>query len=522
LISEDEARTRRKELEEESSFFGSMDGASKFVRGDAIAGILITFINVIGGIIIGTMQMDMSAGDAAAAYTLLTVGDGLVTQLPALIVSTAAGLLVSKAGVVGAADKALGNQLSGYPKALGMASFVMVIMSFLPGIPVIPFWLLAAGAGGFAFVAAKKQKEKAAEDAASLVAEEIEEAETEEPISTALKMDELRLELGYGLLPLINSGQGDQLTDQIKALRRQLASDMGFVMPSVRILDNMRLESNNYIIKVKEVDAGEGELIVDQFMVMDPAGNQIDLPGTHTIEPTFGLPATWVNESLRDEATFKGYTVVEPSTVLATHLTEIMKANMSELLSYAEVQKLIDELSEENQKLVDDIVPNQITTSGIQRVLQSLLAERVSIRDLPTIIESIAEATGYTQNINQITEHVRSKLSRQICAAHQGAGEYLSLLALSPQWEQHFADNIIGEGDDRQLAMPPSMLQEFITSVRDAFDKAALDGEMPVLLTSPGVRPFVRSIIERFRNQTVVMSQSEIHPQAKLKTVGQI
>lgn len=312
LIDEKEARRRRKELEDESSFFGSMDGASKFVRGDAIAGILITFINIVGGIIIGTMQMDMSAGDAAEAYTLLTVGDGLVTQIPALIVSTAAGLLVSKAGVDGAADKALGKQLSGYPKALGMSSFVMIIMSFLPGIPVLPFWLLAFGAGGFAYLAAKKQNEQAARDAAELEAEEMEDVDAEEPISTALKMDELRLELGYGLLPLINSGQGDQLTDQIKALRRQLASDMGFVMPSVRILDNMRLESNHYTIKVKEVDAGEGELIVDQFMVMDPAGNQIDLPGTHTIEPTFGLPATWVNESLRDEATFKGYTVVEP------------------------------------------------------------------------------------------------------------------------------------------------------------------------------------------------------------------
>ena len=522
LINESEARERRRRLEDESSFYGAMDGASKFVRGDAIAGLLITFINIIAGIVIGMAQKGLSMNDAAQTYTLLTIGDGLVSQIPALVVSTAAGLLVSKAGVDGAADKALFGQLSGYPKALGMSSFVMVVMALLPGVPMVPFLMLGGIAGGLAWNAGRAQKVAEAAQIQVQLEEQAEQAPAEEPISSALHIDELRLELGYGLLPLINEADGDQLTDQIKALRRQIASEMGFVMPSVRILDNMQLEASSYMIKVKEVEAGKGEVHIGQFMVMDPQGRQVDLPGAHTTEPTFGLPATWIDASLREEADFKGYTVVDPATVISTHLTEILKSNMAELLSYAEVQKLLDELPPDHQKLVDDIVPSQISVTGIQRILQALLGERISIRDLATILEGVAEAASFTSDPTQITEHVRSRLSRQICAINQGPQGYLALLALSPQWEMKFGESLVGQGDERQLAMAPSDLQDFITGVRDRFEEAALDGEMPVLLTSPGVRPYVRSIVERFRPQTVVLSQSEIHPQAKLKTVGQV
>ncbi|MGI9412144.1 MAG: flagellar biosynthesis protein FlhA, partial [Hyphomicrobiales bacterium] len=522
LISEDDARNRRKRLEDESAFYGAMDGASKFVRGDAIAGLLITFINIIGGMVVGVAQMDLTMGEAGQTYTLLTIGDGLVSQIPALIVSTAAGLLVSKAGVDGAADKALFGQLSGYPKALGMSSFVMLVMSVLPGVPMLPFLMLSGVAGGLAWNAVRSHDASAAADAQAEIQAAAEQAPAEEPISTALHLDELRLELGYGLLPLINEGDGDQLTDQIKALRRQLASDMGFVMPSVRILDNMQLEPTTYVVKVKEVEAGKGEVHVGQHMVMDPQGRQVDLPGAHTTEPTFGLPATWIDASLREEAAFKGYTVVDPSTVISTHLTEVLKANMAELLSYAEVQKLLDELPSEHQKLIDDIIPSQISVTGVQRILQSLLSERISIRDLSTILEGIAEATSFTSETTQLTEHVRSRLSRQICASNRGPEGYVALVAMSPQWEQKFAEALVGQGEDRQLAMAPSDLQDFITSVRERFEEAALMGETPVLLTSPGIRPYVRSIIERFRPQTVIMSQGEIHPQAKLKTVGQV
>lgn len=524
LISEDEARTRRKKLEDESAFYGAMDGASKFVRGDAIAGLLITLINIIGGMIIGIGQNNLSFLEAGQTYTLLTVGDGLVSQIPALIVSTAAGLLVSKAGVDGAAEKALFSQLSSYPKALGMSSFVMVIMSLLPGIPMLPFLSLAALVGGLAWYVHKSQIEQKAQEIAQKITEEEEVQPKEEPISSALYMDELRLEMGYSLLALINdpNGDGDKLTEQIKALRRQLASDMGFVMPSVRILDNMQLDANKYVIKVKEVAAGDGTVYPGQFMIMDPQGKQIELPGVHTKEPTFGLPATWIEGGLKEEASLKGYTVVDPVTVISTHLTEILKANMSELLSYAEVQKLLDQLPEQQKKLLDDVIPNQVSITTLQRVLQRLVSERISIRDLPTILEGLSEAASFTQNIQSITEHVRSRLARQICAAHTSPNGHLPLVTLTPGWEQAFAEALVGDAEEQQLAMAPSKLQEFIKAVRSAFEQAGSMGEVPVLLTSPAIRPFVRTIIERFRAQTTVLSQNEIHPLAKLKTIAQV
>ncbi|HEX7725166.1 MAG TPA: flagellar biosynthesis protein FlhA [Rhizomicrobium sp.] len=522
LIDETEARRRRKELEGESNFFGAMDGASKFVRGDAIAGLLIVGINIVGGIVIAVVQKGMSFGDATQTFTLLSVGDGLVSQMPALIISTAAGLMVSKAGVEGATDQALMNQLSFYPQALGMASAVMGIVGLLPGMPTFVFALLSAAIGATAWFAFKRKE-------ATRVAEEKQEEKTkaeaapkEEPIASALALDLLRVELGYGLLPLINDVQGHRITDQIKALRRQLATEMGFVMPSVRILDNMQLGANEYRISVKEVDSGRGELFPGSLLVMDPKGAPIDLPGTHTTEPAFGLPATWVSANLREEANFRGFTVVDPGTVLTTHLTEVLKSHMSELLSYAETKKLLDELPADHKKLVDELMPSQISVTGVQRVLQTLLGERVSIRDLPSILEGIAEAVGHTKNPLYITEHVRARLARQICHANTAPGGYLPLIALSPAWEQTFAESIIGQGEDKQLAMAPSQLQQFIQAVRARFDEAGQAGDVPVLLTSPQVRPFVRSIIERFRPQTVVMSQNEIHASVRLRTLGQV
>jgi flagellar biosynthesis protein FlhA len=442
--------------------------------------------------------------------------------VPALIVSTAAGLLVSKAGITGAADKALMRQLSGYPKALGLAGGAMIIMGLLPGIPMLPFMLLGGGAAALAYKFDKRSKQQVIAAAAqSVIANTAPPAE--EPISTALKIDDLKIELGYALLPLVNAAGGsDRLTEQIKALRRSLAIEMGFVMPAVRILDNVQLEPNAYVIKVKEVDAGSGRMWPNQYMVMDATGAQVTLPGTHTVEPTFGLPATWIEADLKEEASLRGYTVVDAATVLSTHLTELLKANMSELLSYGEVQKLLKDLPKEQSELVKDLVPGQITVSGIQRVLQILLAERVSIRDLSTILEGIADALSFTRNPAMLAEHVRARLARQICAQYSSPAGYLPLIALSAKWEQAFAESIVGQGDDRNLAMQPSRLSEFIMLVRERFEEAAREGEAPVLVTSGSIRPFVRSIVERFRAQTSVMSQSEIHPRARLKTVGSI
>ena len=518
LIDEDTAKLRRKELEQESTFFGAMDGASKFVRGDAVAGLVITFVNAIGGILIGVASHGMPVGEASNTYILLTIGDGLVTQVPALIVSIAAGFLVSKAGVEGTADKALVNQLAKNPVSLGVVSGAAGLIGLIPGMPLLPFAALAAGAG---FMAWRLGRERLRPPPAPAVAAKPAE-DVEEPIANVLTIDEVKIELGYSLLSLVNDLEGRRLTDQIRALRRSLAQEYGFVMPAVRILDNMRLATQGYAIRIKEMEAGHGEVRLGQLMVMDPAGRQVDLPGDHTKEPAFGLPATWIDESLREEAAIRGYTIVDPSTVLTTHLTEILKENMADLLSYAEVQKLLREVGPEEKKLVEELIPTVVTATTLQRVLQSLLRERVSIRDLGSILEGLAEAAPHTSSVTQLVEHVRTRLARQLCWQHRGDDGALPIITLSPEWEQAFAESLVGQGEDKQLAMAPSRLQEFIRGVRDIFERSAMAGEAAVLLTGPQVRPYVRSIIERFRGQTVVMSQNEVHPKARLRTLGQV
>ncbi len=522
LITEAEAKSKRAELTQESTFFGAMDGSAKFVRGDAIAGLLITFINVIGGIIIGTTSKDLSLGDAANTYTILTIGDGLVSQIPALIVSISAGLLVSKAGVEGSADQALFRQFGRYPKALAMSCVLMFGVGIVPGIPLTPFFILGTAAGVMAYLAFQKKDN----DAKKIVDADVEQKAlakpAEEPISKSLAMDTLRLELGYGLLPLVQGEGENKLTVQIKGLRKQLAEDMGYILPAVRIQDNLQLQANQYMVRVKEIEAGRGDVRPNMLLCMDPTGEPISLPGENTTEPTFGLPAMWIDKRYKEEANFKGYTVVDAPTVMTTHLTELIKEHMSDLLSYTETQRLLDELAPDYQKLVADVIPTQLTVTGLQRVLQSLVAERVSIRDLPTILEGVSEASTYTKSISLMTEHVRARLSRQICDQNTNMQGMVPLVTLSPNWEQSFIDSLVGDGEERQLAMPPSQLQDFISAVRTGYEKLSKTGESPVLLTSPGIRPYVRSVIERFRPQTIVMSQNEVHAKAKIKTLGQI
>lgn len=518
LINEDQARARRKALEDESSFFGAMDGASKFVRGDAIAGLLIVFINIIGGIIIGVASHGMSFEDAGRTYTLLTVGDGLVTQIPALIVSVAAGLLVTKAGIDGAADKAFVKQLASYPVALGVVSACAFGVGVLPGMPLLPFWVLAGGAGLLAWRLREASRLATAAEAISPAPT----APVEETPAASLAMDEVRIELAFSLLALINDVQGRRLTDQIKALRKTLAQEYGFVMPSVRILDNAQLATDHYAIRVREMDAGDGKLKIGSLLAMDPSGAGVALPGEPVKEPAFGLDARWIDELVREEANFRGYTVVDPATVLATHLTEVMKEHMSDLLTFAEVKKLIKDLPKDTQSLLDDVAPTHISWSGVQRVLQNLLKERVSIRDLGAIVEAIAEAAPAMRDLIAITEHVRGRLARQICYQHRNADNALPIVSLSPTWEHAFAESLIGEGQSKQLALAPSKLHDFVADVRAAFERAAKAGETPVLLTSPTVRPYVRSLVERFRPSTVVLSQSEVHAKVRLKAMGQV
>ncbi|WP_271147121.1 flagellar biosynthesis protein FlhA [Brevundimonas sp. NIBR10] len=524
LITEDQAKLRRKELEQESTFFGAMDGASKFVRGDAMAGLIIVFINAIGGMLIGVIQHGLPFGEAANTYVQLTIGDGLVTQVPAIIISIAAGFLVSKAGVEGSADKALVSQLATNPVSLGMVAAASALLAVIPGMPIIPFVGLAIGAGFLAWRLgrAKLRPQPTEAELAATASAGKPKDDVEEPIGTALTIDEVKIELGYSLLSLINDLEGRRLTDQIRALRRALAQEYGFVIPSVRILDNMRLPTQGYAIRIKEMEAGAGEVRLGSLLAMDPMGRQVELPGEHTKEPAFGLPATWIDDGLREEATFRGYTIVDPSTVLTTHLTEILKDNMADLLSYAEVQKLIRELGEDEKKLVDELVPSVVTVTTLQRVLQALLREKVSIRDLGAILEGLAEAAPHSTSVTTLVEHVRSRLARQLCWQHKGDDGALPIVTLSPEWEQAFADALVGTGEDKQLAMAPSRLQDFIRATRDVFERAAMAGESAVLLTGPQIRPYVRSIIERFRGQTVVMSQNEIHPRARLKTIGSV
>lgn len=522
MIDEITARARRQEVEAESGFYGAMDGASKFVKGDAVAGLLITAINIVVGLVNGVMVHGVDLATAFHSYTIMTVGDGLVSQIPALIVSTAAGMLVSKGGVAGRTGAALSDQLGRYPKAFGMASVLMGMLALVPGLPFLPFAIFSAAMGWTARNLSRRADLRVAQRNLDDAAQKAGAASAEEPIARTLAIDAVRVELGYGLLPLINDQSADtRLDDQVKALRRQMAADFGFVLPQVRIIDNLALKAHEYAVFIKETEAARGELRLDKLLLINPAGGQLGLPGEDTREPVFGLPALWVDRELRDEAAFRGLTVVDSGTVIATHLTELVKENIADMLSYLEVQKLLTEVHKDAERLVSDLIPSRVSISGVQRVLQNLLGEGVSIRDIPTILEGIAESVPLTSNLQQITEHVRSRLARQICAqqAHDGA---IPILTLSPEWDEAFAGSIVGQADDRHLAMAPSLLQSFIAAVRESFDRLAEAGEIPCILTSPSLRPFVRSIIERVRPATTVLSQSEIHPRARIRAIGTI
>jgi flagellar biosynthesis protein FlhA len=515
LIDEGEARRRRADLEAESGFYGAMDGAAKFVRGDAIAGLIITFINLLGGIAIGAGRHGLPFMDAISTFASLTVGDGLVSQIPALLTSVAAGIVVTKGNTEGTADKALVKQL-GLAKPLWIAAGAAVLMGLLPGMPLIPFLLLGMG-----FAAAARHRGRT-DTASTKEATAPPAIAPEVPIAETLRMDLLRIELGYGLLSLA-AGEGPRLTEQIRNLRRTVAQEMGFVLPSVRLQDNLHLLPHQYVVRVKEIEAARGELRIPMQLAIDPSGNRPDMPGEPCDEPTFGLPALWIEEHRKEEALARGCTVVDCAGVLATHLTEIVRENMAELLSHAEAQKLLDDLPAENSKLLADLIPAQITTGGVQRILQALLAERVSIRDLPTILEGIQEAMAAgARGLPALIGVVRARLARQISDAARGPAGYVPLISLSSEWEQAFAEALIGPGDERQLAMAPSRLHEFMARVRDSFDSATAQGESPVLVCSPGVRAHVRAIVERFRPATTVLSQTEIHPRARIRTVGAI
>lgn len=516
LIGEEQARQRRRDLEAESNFYGSMDGAAKFVRGDAIAGLLIIFINIIGGVIIGVVNMGMTFGNALTTYTILTVGDGLVSQIPALIVSLSAGLLVSKGGVEGSADEALFRQLSAHPAALGMCSFLLVCLSVLPGIPFFPFFLLSSICGGGAWWI--NQTSIAAALAASNPPVEnetlaISEEDPRQPI------ERIRLDLGYGLVHLANEEARGPLPDHIRKLRHQFMQDLGFVIPTIRMQDNLNLPADDYVIRIKGTEAGRGTMRTGHVMVMNPSNEIIpNVHGEPTTDPIFGIPAMWVSADQRHLLT--GRTVVDPEVILTTHISEVIKDNIGDLLSYSDVQFMLSTLDDTYKKLLADIVPGQITTGTIQRILQNLINERVSIRDLPTILEGVAEGCAASRNVSLITEYVRQRLARQIVYVHTDDNGFLPYVSLSPEWENEIADSLVGEGDYRQMALPPSRIQAFVQQTRQVFDNLGRQNESPVLITSAPLRPYVRSILERARPSTIIISQTELPAKIRLRALG--
>ena len=528
LINEEQAKQRRKDLEDESSFFGAMDGASKFVRGDAIAGLIITFVNLVGGIIIGITQQSMDFQTATTTYTTLTIGDGLASQIPSLIVSTSAGLLVTKAGVVGSADKAIFGQLGRFPNVMFMAAGLATFLALVPVLPTIPFLILGAGLffiGRNILKSSQRQSEEKLEEQKQQEVRQATEqklAKADEPPETALSIDALRLELGYGLLGLINYKEGQKLTDQIKTLRTQLAKELGFIMPSVRIRDNMQLGSNEYSIKVKEIECAKGSAQPDMLMCMNASGGSIEIPGEPTTEPAFGLPAKWIPQNMREDALFKGYTVVPPTAVIITHITEVIKENIGELLSYSEVQKLVDNINETHKKLVEDVVPKIVSLSGLQNILKTLLSEQVSIRDLPTILEAISEL-GASQNITLYKEHIRRRLCRQIINGLLDEEGFLNIVNFPQEWEQILKENIIQPsqpGAEAQLALPPSKMTELSKRLNKIYAKFSDNGQIPVIITSVETRPFVQAIITQFKTGVAVLSHAEVMGKLKLKNMG--
>ncbi len=516
VINEAEARKRRSTIAQEADFYGAMDGASKFVRGDAIAGILIVVVNIVGGIIIGTIQRGMPVGEAAQVFVLLTVGDGLVTQIPALIISTAAGLIVTRASSGNNLTEDLGQQLTTHPKAIGVAAASMGVVSLIPGIPALPFIAIAMALGYWAWRLSENSKEKLVTEAA---AAKEKGKDSSEKIESLLPMDILELEVGYGLISIVDPEQNGELLTRINQIRRQFALDMGVIIPSLRIRDNLQLNPGQYNFLLKGASVGGGELMVDHLLAMDP-GNVIEpVAGVPTTEPAFGLAAIWISPNNKDSATLNGYTVVDLSTVMATHLTELLKKTLPELFGRQELQTLLDTLKEQYPKLVEDIVPNLVSPALLLRVMQNLLREQVPIRDLRSILESMLETAHSTKDPIALTEAARSALQRSITARLSGGGE-LAILTLDRQIEETIASSIVNTERGQELATDPDFVRRLLGSLNLDVARSLEQHSQAIVLCSPSIRYHFKKLVERFIPSLVVLSHNEIAPNVSLKSIG--
>ncbi|HSB73595.1 MAG TPA: flagellar biosynthesis protein FlhA [Candidatus Methylomirabilis sp.] len=518
LITEGEARGRRREIGREADFYGAMDGASKFVRGDAIAGILITAVNIVGGLIIGILQLRMDVGEALTTYTLLTVGDGLVTQIPALVVSTAAGIVVTRTASEAELGVAVAAQFAGHHRALAITAAVLLVLGLVPGLPKMPFLLMAAVTGTVAY-GGLRQKRGAAEAEPTPPA-----AGTgggPEKVEKLLALDPLELEVGYSLIPLVDAAQGGDLLDRVRLVRRQFATDLGFVVPPVRVRDNLQLKPSAYAIKIRGLQVAAGEILMGHFLAMNPGTATESVGGLPTTEPTFGLPAQWISSEERERAQVLGYTVVDPSSVMATHLTETIRRHARDLLGRQEVQALIDHLKPTHPSVVEALVPQLLPLGTVQKVLQGLLGEGVSIRDLALILEVMTDAAPATKDPILLTEYVRQALGRAICRTLTTADGLLKVFTLSPALEQRLIDALADGDQGRYLALPPRMAQRVIEHLAATLGKGASDSA-PVVLCAPALRPHLRRLTERYLPHLAVLSYNEIGPDVTLKALAMV
>jgi len=520
LIDENEARSRRKNISRESDFYGSMDGASKFVRGDAIAGIIITLINIVGGLLIGIAQRGLSITTAAENYTLLTVGDGLVSQIPALVISTAAGIIVTRAASDGNLGMELFGQLFVNPRAVGAAAVVIFLFALVPGLPQIPFFVLALVTGGIAYVTYQNKKRSSKMEQEEVEAEKEATEPGPEQVDALLPLDILELEVGYGLIPLVDTSQNGVLLDKIKSIRRQFATEMGFIVPAMHIRDNLQLGANEYSLLIKGLQVAHGEVMPDYYLAMRVGEADAPIEGIETTEPAFGLPATWVRETNKDRAQSLGYTVVDAATVVATHLTEIIKKHADELVGRQEVQKLLDKLAETHPKVVEELIPNLLSVGGLQKVLHNLLKENISVRDLLTIVECLADYAPATRNTDVLTEYVRQRLARSITKKYQIDDGSIPLMTVDKQIEDAIASSLQSSEQEQYLAMAPSIAQKIITQTSRAIEVFAKMNFQPVLLCSPGIRGHLKKLTERFFPQLAIISHNEITPDARIHSLG--
>ena len=521
LIDEAIAKIRRQDLQSEADFYGAMDGASKFVKGDAIAGIIITLINIVGGIIIGVMMKNMSAGDAASKYIILTVGDGLVGQIPALLISTSSGILVTRSGSRDNFGKTFANQLTAFPVVTGIATILMFSIGIIPGMPKLPFFLAAAAMGVLTYLLYKEENKKQ-ELAIAMEEDEIVEMERKEPenVMNLISVEPMEVEIGYGLIPLADETTGGDLLQRIASVRRQCAIEMGIVVQPIRIRDNLQLRTNEYVIKIRGTVIASSELMPNMLLCMDPTGDNSDIPGIKTIEPTFGLPAVWINKDQREEAEIKGLTVVDPTTVMVTHLTETIKAHSYELLGRQEVKLIVDNTREKYSAVVDELIPDLLTIGELQKVLQNLLREKVPIKDMVTIMESLADNSRNTKDIELLTEYVRFAMARTICNTVVDENRTVTVITLDPQIENIIANNTQKSLQGSFPSVDPETTTRILEKIRQTIDSVYFYNNQPIILVSPNIRPVFRKLIEMVFPHVMVLSLNEIPNDVQIRTEG--